>query len=218
MRNGEEGMAVEWRIKGTEVCNCNCAYGCPCQFNALPTQGNCEGLLGFEIEEGFFGAVRLDGLRAVMLVKYPGAIHEGNGTMQLVIDDRATPEQRNALVKILSGEETEQMATIFWVYSAMAPYKLEPVIRAIDIDVDVEARRAHIRVPGILDVTAEPIHNPVTGAEHRARINLPHGIEFRVAEQASGTTRTMGALALVGLDHSHSHLARLDIGSNGVID
>jgi hypothetical protein len=131
MRNGEEGMAVEWRIKGTEVCNCNCAYGCPCQFNALPTQGNCEGLLGFEIEEGFFGAVRLDGLRAVMLVKYPGAIHEGNGTMQLVIDDRATPEQRNALVKILSGEETEQMATIFWVYSAMAPYKLEPVIRAI---------------------------------------------------------------------------------------
>jgi hypothetical protein len=211
-------MATEWRIKGTEVCNCNCAYGCPCQFNALPTQGNCEGLLGFQIEEGYFGAVRLDGLRAVMMVKYPGPIHEGNGAMQLVIDERASPEQRDALAKILTGQETEEMATVFWVYSAMAPNKLEPLFRPIDIHVDVDRRHAHIRVPGILDTTAEPIRNPVTGAEHQARVNLPHGIEFRVAELASGSTRTMGALALVGLDKSHSHIARLNIGNEGVVD
>src|SRR5205085_12520038 len=34
-------MTVEWRVKATELANCNCAYGCPCQFNSLPTHGNC---------------------------------------------------------------------------------------------------------------------------------------------------------------------------------
>jgi hypothetical protein len=48
-------MAVEWRVKATELGNCNCAYGCPCQFNALPTHGKCHGVYGYQIEEGHFG-------------------------------------------------------------------------------------------------------------------------------------------------------------------
>lgn len=211
-------MTTEWRIKGTELCNCNCSYGCPCQFNAPPTQGNCQGLLGFDIEEGHFGAVRLAGLRAVVLLRYPGAIHEGNGTMQVIIDDRADPAQRDALYKIMTGAETEEMATILWVYSAMAPNKLEPLFLPITIDVDVDRRRGRIHVPGILDTTAEPVRNPVTGAEHRVRIDLPHGLEFRIAEQASGTTITTGEFALFGLSSSHSHFARIHLSNKGVVD
>jgi hypothetical protein len=43
----------------------------------------------YEIEEGYFGAIRLDGLRAALITSWPGAIHEGNGTMQVIIDDRS---------------------------------------------------------------------------------------------------------------------------------
>jgi hypothetical protein len=204
--------------QGTELCNCNCSYGCPCQFNALPTQGNCQGLLGFDIEEGHFGAVRLSGLRAVVLLRYPGAIHEGNGTMQVIIDDRADPAQCDALYNIMTGAETEEMTTILCVYSAMAPNKLEPLFLPITIDVDVDRRRGRIHVPGILDTTAEPVRNPVTGAEHRVRIDLPHGLEFRIAEQASGTTTTIGEFALSGLSSSHSHLARIHLSNKGVVD
>jgi hypothetical protein len=39
-------MAVKWRIKGREFVNCNCSYGCPCQFNAPPTHGNCRAVGG----------------------------------------------------------------------------------------------------------------------------------------------------------------------------
>src|SRR5262249_23484163 len=95
---------VEWRVRADEFLNCNCAYGCPCQFNALPTPGFCEGAVGYRIHEGHFGDVRLDGLNAAVLVHWPGAIHPGNGTMQLVISDRADARQREALVKIMSGE------------------------------------------------------------------------------------------------------------------
>ncbi len=33
---------IDWAIKGREFANCNCSYGCPCQFNALPTDGTCK--------------------------------------------------------------------------------------------------------------------------------------------------------------------------------
>jgi len=73
-------MAIEWRFRATALGNCNCAYGCPCQFNALPKHGDCRAAYSLQIEEGHFGAVRLDGLRAVGLLSFPGAVHEGNGT------------------------------------------------------------------------------------------------------------------------------------------
>jgi hypothetical protein len=211
-------MAVEWRIKGTELANCNCAYGCPCQFNALPTHGDCRAAVGYEIEEGHFGTVRLDGLRAALMASWPGPIHEGNGTMQLVVDERADAAQRDALLKILTGQETDDMATMWWVFSAMAPNKLEPLFRPIELNIDVDARRGHIRVPGIFEMTGEPIKNPVTGAEHRARIDLPHGFEYRVAEMGSATTRATAAIALPGLKGTYGQFARIHLSNKGIVD
>ena len=210
-------MAVEWRIKGTELANCNCAYGCPCQFNALPTQGHCRAAVGFEIEEGNFAAVRLDGLRMVLLINFPGPVHEGNGTMQVIVDERADAAQRDALVKIMTGQETDDMATMWWVYSAMSPNKLEPLFRPIEYEVDVEARRGHFRVPGIVETTGEPIRNPVTGAEHRARIDLPHGFEYRIAEMGSATTRATAAIPLDGIENTYAQFAHLHLSNKGVV-
>ena len=211
-------MGVEWRVKATELANCNCAYGCPCQFNALPTHGDCRAAVAWQMEEGQFGAVRLDGLHTVMLVSWPGAVHEGNGTMQVIIDERADTAQRDALINILTGQETDEMATMWWVYSAMCPTKLEPLFRAIEFEVDVEARRGHFRVPGIVETVGEPIRNPVTGADHRARIDLPGGFEYRLAEMGSGTSRASGAIALPGLENSYAQFAHLHLSNRGVVD
>jgi hypothetical protein len=64
----------KWEIKGREFGNCNCDYGCPCQFNALPT--HCRGLAVFDIEQGFHGTTQLDGLRCAGIFRWPGPIHE----------------------------------------------------------------------------------------------------------------------------------------------
>ena len=87
---------------------------------------------------------------------------------------------------------------------------------AVELDVDVDKRTGHVRVAGLVDTRAEPIRNPVTGAEHRARIDLPHGFEYRVAEIASGSSKVSGDLAMQ-LTNSHSHLARLSLGQSGVV-
>jgi hypothetical protein len=148
---------------------------------------------------------------------WPGPIHQGNGTLQLIVDERADAKQRDALLKIMSGKETDDMATMWWVYSAMSPNKPEPLFKPIEFDVDVESRRGSFRVPGVVETTGEPIRNPVTGAEHRARIDLPHGFEYRIAEMGSASTKATGAVKL-DLKNSYAQFAHLHLSNKGVVD
>jgi hypothetical protein len=207
---------VEWEIRGREFANCNCSYGCPCQFNALPTHGHCRAAACWQIDQGVFGTVKLDGLRAVGLYAFPGPVHEGNGTMQLIVDERAGPDQREALLKIMTGQDTADMATMWWVYAAMSPTKLEPLFKPIEFEVDIDARRARIAVPGILDSSGEPIRNPITGTEHRVRIDIPHGFEFRIAEIGSGRTQATGQIKL-DLTNTYGQFAHIHLNHAGVV-
>ena len=206
-----------WEIHAVEVANCNCAYGCPCQFNALPTDGTCEAAVGIQIEKGFFGDVSLDGLKAGFTAKWPGPIHEGNGELQIIIDEQASSEQREALEKILSGEETEDMATICWVINAMTTTHHETLFKPVTIEADVEGRKGRVVVDGVFELNAEPIKNPVTGDEHRARIDIPHGFEYSIAEMASGTTKTQGVVDLPNNNGTHSHMCELHWNNAGII-
>ena len=206
-----------WEIHAVVVANCNCAYGCPCQFDALPTYGTCEAADGFQVEKGFYGEVSLDGLSAGMLAKWPGPIHEGDGERLIIIDDQATADQRNALEKIISGEDTEELATIFWVVNAMTTIRLETLYLPVTIEADIEARRGRVVVDGVFELNVEPIKNPVTGAEHRARIEIPDGFEFTIAEMASGNVKTQSGIELPNNNGTHSHLAELHLNNSGII-
>jgi len=208
---------VEWEIRGRQFANCNCSYGCPCQFNALPTHGYCEAVGGLQIDEGRYADVKLDGLRAAGLWAWPGPVHEGNGRMQLIIDQRATSEQRDALLRIMTGQDTAEAATAWWVYAAMCPTKLEPLSKTIEFEVDIDARRARLVVPGLVESSGEPIRNPVTGAEHRVRIDIPHGFEFRLAEIGSGRTKTAGEIKL-DFNNTYGQFARIHLTHAGVVD
>jgi hypothetical protein len=209
--------STPWEIKAREFSNCNCSYGCPCQFNALPTHGFCCAVAGFQIDRGHHGSVRLDGLRAAGIYRWPAAVHQGNGAMQLVIDERADAAQRDALLRIMNGQDTDQMATMWWVFSAMCPNKEDPVFAPIDFEVDVDARRGRLLVPGLIEAQGEPIRNPVTGAEHRARIDLPHGFEYRLAEIGSGRSKSLGPIKME-LKDTYGQFARLHLSGKGIVD
>lgn len=211
-------MAITpWEIKGAEFANCNCSYGCPCQFNALPTHGNCCAVVGFKIESGRFGSVPLDGLRAAAIYSWPGPVHLGDGRMQLIIDERADPGQRDALTRIMLGQDTQEMATMWWVFSAMSPAKEETVFAPIDFEVDVDARRGRLVVPGLIESRGEPIRNPVTGNEHRVRIDIPSGFEYRLAEIGSGRTTTKGKIQL-DLKDTYGQFARIHLSHAGIVN
>lgn len=207
---------VTWAIKGREFVHCNCAYGCPCQFNARPTQGSCCAVLALEIENGNHGDTRLDGLRIAAVVAWPGAIHEGKGHIVPIVDERATPAQREALLRIMSGEDTEPGATFFQVFSTTFEKVHDPVFARIEFEVDVDGRTASVTVPGLLEARGEPIVNPVTGKQHQARIDLPHGFEYALAEVGRGWAKTSGPVE-IRLQDSHAHFARLNMTGSGVV-
>lgn len=187
---------ISWEIEGEEFGNCNCDYGCPCQFNALPTHGSCEAVLAIQINRGHFGDITMDGVRAAMVVWWPGPVHEGNGKMQIIVDEAASDAQRDAIVQILHGEETVEMSTVWFVYSAMCPTKLETLSKPITLEIDIEERIGKIIVPDVFETTGEPIRNPITGDVHRVRIDLPNGFEYDIAEIGSASTEATGDIML----------------------
>ena len=196
--------------------HCNCDYGCPCQFNSLPTHGDCRAVGFIEIEEGHHGDTELNGLRIGMIVSWPGPIHEGKGQVVPFVDERASPEQRDALLRIMSGLDTEPGATFFQVFSTTFDKMHDPVFARIDFDVDVNGRIAHLRVPGWIEARGEPMRNPITGEEHRARINLPQGFEYDTCEVGRGWAETQGPIKL-SLEDSHAQFAKLHMTESGVV-
>lgn len=207
---------VGWEIHGLEFGNCNCSYGCPCQFNDLPTHGHCRAVAFFRIDRGHFGDVRLDGLKCGIAVRWPGAVHEGRGVMQPFIDQAADEAQRKALFSIMTGKETKDAATFFWIYSAMCDTIHEPIYTRIDFDADMSSRVADCKAEGVASGHGEPILNPVTGAQHRVGIVMPNGFEYTSNEVGRGWSQATGNVE-IELENSYAHWCELHMNNEGLI-
>ena len=207
---------VDWEIEAQEVTACNCDFGCPCQFNAPPSHGDCRAAVAFRIDKGHFGAVPLDGLCAGGMFAWPQAIHLGNGECLPLVDERATPEQRAALLSILSGAETEPGATIFNVFATTYTKVHEPQFVPFEFEFDLAAGTGRFRVPGRVEADNTPIRNPVTGAPHRATVRLASSFEYVEAEYVASRVRGAAPIALEW-DSGHGHLTRLHMTPNGVV-
>jgi len=206
---------VDWMIRTKQIGTCSCDYGCPCEFNAPPTRLPCEGVMAMEITEGYFGKVRLDGLRTAGAYRWPGAMHEGNGTWWSVIDKRADKDQVEALFTILGGKEQEP-TTGFAIYGSTIANEPDPVFADIEFELDLKARRGRFFVKNVLEADVGPIKNPVTGEEHHIAIRPHRGFEFREAEMASANFWSKGEL-----DQKHAGrfaaLSFVSYGPHGII-
>jgi hypothetical protein len=193
---------TQWHIQGEEVSSCNCDWGCPCQFNAAPTHGGCDGIAGFRIRKGHFGATSLDGVRFVHILVWPGRIDLGGGTMQLILDRETSAEQRDALIVLSSGREG---GGYFDIFAATCSTTLDPIVAPIIFETDRERRTGKVIVPGIIENEIGPIRNPVTGDEHRARIVLPGGFEFTEAEMADSLRLCVASTAPLRFEYAHTY-------------
>jgi hypothetical protein len=209
-------MADQWMIRGSQFANCNCDFGCPCQFFSKTTHGSCEAVNSIMIEEGRFNDVSLDGLCFVLLVKWPGEVAQGDGQQQVIIDERANPEQREAIRKIAHGESTAPGSTHFFIFNSTMSKVHETLFAPIDMSIDVDARHAHTKIDGLVESSGSPLKNPFTGKEARKAIHLPTGFEFTYAEIASGNSKANAKIEL-DLNESHGHFNILHMNQDGVI-
>ncbi|MCP4330895.1 MAG: DUF1326 domain-containing protein [Alphaproteobacteria bacterium] len=206
---------LDWKIRTVKLATCSCDYGCPCEFNAPPTRRPCEGFEASEIIEGHFGDMRLDRLRFGATFRWPGPLHEGGGTAQGIIDERADQAQREAIIKILSGEEQEP-TTMFNIIGGTIAAEEDTLYLPIDMAWDMAARSGHIDIPGVAKGNFEPIRNPVTGKPHYAKITLNDGFEFHEAEMASADAEGTGEIKF-NCAGRYAFLIDVSYGPHGII-
>ena len=188
-----------WTLTGTVLISCNCDYGCPCNFNARPSHGRCEGGWTWMDGAGAFDDVRLDGLIFSLYAKWPGAIHEGNGEALILVDERADDRQRAAIATLMTGTVGGPWATLGWTY----PTVHGP--RPVRYDVELNGRHTRVRAGDAVRVESTTIRNPVSGAEVHPSVVLPEGIVVKQADLGCSAVFRVGGE--VAMDHSGQYTA-----------
>jgi hypothetical protein len=189
----------EWALTGTVLIACNCDWGCPCNFNARPTKGKCEGGWTWHVDRGVVNGMPLDGLSFTIIVKWPGAIHEGNGEGVLFVDERASAEQGAAIDSLVSGKFGGPWGILAWTW----PKLHGPKAAAYELAID--GLHTRLKVGDSLIIESTPIRNPVTGAEAHPSMYLPEGLIVKRGDLCA--TRTFRLNDAIAFDHSGQYAA-----------
>jgi hypothetical protein len=179
---------TKWFFEADYLQACNCDYGCPCEFSAPPTKGFCQGMGAWRISQGRCGDVPLNGLGLAFAAHWPKAIHEGNGTACIFVDEKASGPQREALLQIVSGQfgglPFEIVVTTF-------SKVLEP--RFVPFHFDFAGLNSSVRIGREITVATESIKNPVTGLPESVRVDHGTGFIFKSAECVSAREMSVDA-------------------------
>ena len=121
---------ANWRVEGQYMETCNCTYLCPCissNLTATPTDGDCKVAIAMKIDKGSKDGVNLDGLAFIVVMHAPKAMAEGNITVGLIVDDRATDAQADAIGAIATGAAGGPMAALGPLVGRVAGVEKRPI-------------------------------------------------------------------------------------------
>jgi hypothetical protein len=190
---------TRWTMKGKVLIACNCDWGCPCNVNARPTKGNCEGGWTWQIEEGSFGDTKLDGLHLSLYADWPGAIHEGGGVATALIDERADARQREALSTLVGGNAGGPWGVFRKTFTTLHGPS------TVRYDTSFAGELPQVKAGDVLDCSTQYIRNPVTNMTSHPRIVLPEGMILKDA--ALLATKRFVVQDGVTYDHSGQYAA-----------
>jgi len=191
--------ATRWTMKGTVLIACNCDYGCPCNFNALPSKGFCEGAWMWHVDEGRFDDTPLDGLNFSVAVKWPGAIHEGNGEAVILVDERADESQREAISALVDGSLGGPWGILAWTWPTVHGPK------PVRFELELNGIESRVTAGESVELASTTIKNPVTGNEVHPGALLPEGIIVKHADLGASTVFRL--TDEIGFDHSGQYAA-----------
>lgn len=140
-----------WHLRGTYFESCNCDAACPCIFLSRPTEGECRALVGWHIEDGADGEVRLDGLNAALAVYCPGHMMEAKWQVAAYLDERADERQKQALLRIFGGHAGGVPGVLAGFIGEMKG------VRSVPIDFRAEGKQRSLTIPGIATAEIEAI-------------------------------------------------------------
>lgn len=167
-----------WRLNGDYFETCSCDFLCPCissNLAASPTRGHCHFVLAFEIEKGEYERLSLDGLRFVVVGYTPGVMGAGNWSLGVIVDERADPRQRDALIAIASGRAGGPMAALAPLVTSFLGVETKP------IRYERDGLRRSIVIAGLVDQALEGVPSVSRPGEPVCIDNSAHPANARLA-------------------------------------
>jgi hypothetical protein len=182
--------SAAWKISGEYFEACSCDFVCPCPTSGLaarPTKGHCDAGLVFHIDRGSYGTTTLDDRRFAVLLHTPGPMIEGNWTVGLILDDRATAEQRDAITAIASGQGGGPMAAVGPLVSNFAGAETKP------IRIERNGMRRSVSIPGVLDIAIEGVAGANQGEPiYFDNVSHPAATRLALAKASRGHMHAFG--------------------------
>jgi len=167
-----------WRVEGEYMETCNCTLLCPCitsNMAARPTEGDCKAALAMRIDKGEKDGVRLDGLSFIVMLHAPGAMADGNMTVGLIVDERASDAQAEAIGAIATGAAGGPMAALAPLVGRVAGIEK----RRIEFTASGLARS--VRAAELLDQACEGVPSASTPGEAIGVDNTAHPVNSRLS-------------------------------------
>ena len=184
---------TSWQMRGAGYEFCNCDFGCGCNFGGFPNSknGGCHALVGMHIASGVCGTVTLDDIKCAALVKWPKAIHEGNGKCVFIVDPATNDQQIEALAQIFSGS----LGGLPW--ELLGPTMQVVGLEKAKITITGSGVKSTFHIDGIGEGRGASFKNPVTGEDHLAVVDLPTGFIWTRGNCGEGSFRAKaGELSL----------------------
>ena len=122
--------ATPWQLTGQYFETCSCDYLCPCiltNLAATPSKGSCTFAMVFHVDRGRHGGTTLDGLNFAVIGYTPEAMGNGNWSVGVIVDDRASEEQQQALAAIASGQAGGPMARLSALVGTFLGMETRPI-------------------------------------------------------------------------------------------
>jgi hypothetical protein len=186
-----------WSLSGDWFDACKCAIPCPCTFAQPPTEGDCDGVLVWHVNEGNFGDVKLGGLSVAAVGHFVGNIWDEatKADMGLFVDSSADESQREALQVIFSGQAGGWPATFAEKIGRMLG------MESAEIEFEIAGDLSHWRaeVQGRFKAAAAVLEGPTSVPGKRAQVHDPPGSEVGPGSVATYGTATTNEVDAYGL-------------------
>lgn len=169
---------VSWQLSGDYFETCSCNYVCPCiptNLAGQPTKGHCYFAFFFHVDRGRYGNVGLDGLNFAVVGQSPGVMVNGNWSVGLITDERASSEQQQALATVATGQAGGPMAALAPLIGKLLGAEARP------IHYQKDGMKRSVSIPGVLDQAVEGVGSATKPGEPLYIDNTLHPANSRLA-------------------------------------
>lgn len=169
---------ASWQLAGDYFETCSCDFVCPCvpsNLEARPTHGDCNFAMVFHVERGKSDKVSLDGLSFAVIGNAPDVMGKGGWSVGLILDEKATPEQQQALTAIASGQAGGPPAILAGVVGKFLGVETRP------IHIKRDGLRRSVSIPKVLEQGCEAVPSVADPSQPLYVDNTMHPANKRLA-------------------------------------